>query len=499
MMRRRPAARVLVPLLWACLAPCAAPKKLVGTASLTSEDCEQFLGKFSFSRDVQGLGEGSLVPQGVYRDGHSHALTVSFFDDSAWEAYQRQKNKGSLCRERIGLATVSRGVEYHRTTGTSTRGGDDGGNDSFSFRVEQRFQQRASSHYYYVLLSDCDLEFYPSHLPTMRYELHFMNGKSELPADEDGLLVIHLMALIGLVAASILASLRLWSQFQRVGQMHLSSVAVLWALYLQTAACVMEFFHLSVYAADGKGMRWRHGRFPLDFWSDTCQNLSELVTVVVILCIGCGWTLVDGRASSVRRVVAIFLGVGTVQFLLEFYSRRLEEDFSSFHDHDHWPGKALLLFRCATCAVLWYGSSRTIRQAGGLLSGSSASLFIWRMSLVGSMWLLAYPFTVLVIVPFFPPYHRHCVVTSAALVFQSLALSILLVLFLGIGKHGKEFFNMSSLRTMGDLSEPIKREEQESPPQSEASHQTFGPGMSTPLIPSASSLGSVIRRKVAVD
>ena len=218
------------------------------------------------------------------------------------------------------------------------------------------------------MLADCSLEFYPAHPPTLDYEFHLTNGKSELPADEDGLLAINLLASLGLGAACAFAALGLQKQLKRYGQVHLSAAAVACGLLLQAAACVCELLHLMAYARDGKGLRWRHGRLPLDFWSDTFQNLSELVVVVVVVSVGCGWTLVDGTFRQMSKVAATAGGLALFQFGLELLSRRYEEDFSSFHDHDHWPGKLLMLMRAACCALVFSGTRKAVKKLGNAVS-----------------------------------------------------------------------------------------------------------------------------------
>jgi len=117
---------------------------------------------------------------------------------------------------------------------------------------------------------------------------------------------------------------------------HLSAAAAGVALLLQLTACVLELAHLICYSRDGKGFRWRHGRPPLDFFSDTSQNLSETVAIVLVVSVGWGWTLLDDSARQLGRVWAAASLVGALQLGLELISRKYEDDFSSFHDHDHW-------------------------------------------------------------------------------------------------------------------------------------------------------------------
>ena len=104
--------------------------------------------------------------------------------------------------------------------------------------------------------------------------------------------------------------------------MHLTVVGVNLAILCQFLACFFELIHLVQYASDGKGYRWRHGRLPLDFLSDTMQNVSEIVTITVVVSVGCGWTLIDGQFRHLKKVAGLAGGVAVFTFMLELISRR---------------------------------------------------------------------------------------------------------------------------------------------------------------------------------
>ena len=40
--------------------------------------------------------------------------------------------------------------------------------------------------------------------------------------------------------------------------------------------------------------------------------------------------------------------------------RRYEEDFNHFHDHEHWPGLALLAIRLGLCALFAFALRRSL-------------------------------------------------------------------------------------------------------------------------------------------
>lgn len=76
--------------------------------ALTSLDCDVFLTKFSFSPGV--VGKVAAMFSGIGRayveDSHLHNLILALYDDEAWPKYLASLKTGSLCPERIALATT---------------------------------------------------------------------------------------------------------------------------------------------------------------------------------------------------------------------------------------------------------------------------------------------------------------------------------------------------------------------------------------------------------
>ena len=426
--------------------------------------------KFSFSIDVDAKVKMSFGGHGTnYLDGHQHQLMVAIYNDESWEAYLAAKKTGTLCSDRMKLA--SRRVPLRRYSDTTESG-------KFELSVDENFALAERSHYFFFVLSDCTLEFYDAHPPALDYELHLLNGDSELPAFEKGLLSVHALATVALLAALIFAVKGLHAQYRRYGQIHASAAAASFALALQLCSCACETVHLATFARDGKGFRWRHGRLPLDFASDISATLSESVVVVLLVAVGCGWTLLDGSARRLAPIWGTAAVVVPFQLFLEVVSRRYEDDFSTFHDHDHWPGKLNMVLRIGAACVLLNGCRSALHRAGGYGTDmTAAGLFIFRFAVLGTIWLLSFPLEVFVIAPSVSVTMQHASVTSASLFCQSTALTALVSLFLGLGKVGKDFVQTGSIGSMGDLCD--------------------GPPPATASIGTA--VGSVIRRKVAVD
>ena len=87
-----------------------------------------------------------------------------------------------------------------------------------------------------------------------------------------GLGVIYGMAWIGMTA-SLLAFLTLaYQQYERSKSIHALVLVVLIAHVCQVMSLMLEFMHITVFAINGKGLRWRYTWFAADFASEMLQG-----------------------------------------------------------------------------------------------------------------------------------------------------------------------------------------------------------------------------------
>jgi len=227
-----------------------------GTLSLTSASTEAFITKFSFDIGNKANIEMKFTGHAArYLDDHPHTLQLSVFNDEAWERYLAAQKAGSLCKDRMSGATGK--FLINKSTGEraalkATSKIEDG---KFEFTVKESYELNERSHYFFFVLSDCSLEWYDAHPPTLDFWLHITNGDRELPAFERGLLLTHGILGLALLAACAVAAKGLAAQHKRYGQVHLSAAAAAGATLLQTSACLLEFVHLWAYSADGMGYR----------------------------------------------------------------------------------------------------------------------------------------------------------------------------------------------------------------------------------------------------
>ena len=285
--------------------------------------------------------------------------------------------KGSLCVERQRLASWSTKIvpKYSNEPGKTPR-------HDFSFSATLKMPSR-QAHYWFGMLMDCYLEEYDAHPPPMQYSLLFMNGDSQLPADEDGMRHINLFILVAMALYGAVYFYNLYERWTRLKQGHLITLIFMLAYFLQALSVLCEVWHLSRFIRDGKGLRWRHTWFALDFVSAVAQGASELIISFVLIALAFGWTLglqsQEPVAGALGKLLAGFqrpgqllrglrspaavllLVLATVQVVLLAKGRTFEEDFNNFHDFEHWPGMALIGMRVALCAFFVYALHRSFR------------------------------------------------------------------------------------------------------------------------------------------
>lgn len=263
---------------------------------------------------------------------------------------------------------------------------------------------------------------------------------------------MHLIVLVLLVLGAVAYTVQLRKLYMKAERIHLSGLLLGLAHGTQLLSTAMELMvcmsrqspsahakvpvsqHLRRYAADGVGSPW------MDFMSDALLNLSELMISVLLVAISLGWTLHATDMGGVRggAVVMLSLAIAVIQVVLEYKGQQYEEAYYSFHDHEHWPGKALMLLRVALCGILWIGVVTTTRrlkssQAESDSKNTAVINFLKKLGYVGTFWLLSFPFVVrytmlvltintlrqvLFVAPLVKPERRHLLVTSMSILLQ---------------------------------------------------------------------------------
>jgi len=440
----------------------ASAKVIQGAATLDSMNTELFVGKFAFSAGHKGAIDGDFKVSAKYLSGRprflkihasTRSLQIGVYNQAAWDKYQAAILKGSLCTDRIKMARISQSVPMHDLTKKD--------HEDIPFELNHMVHASETSHYWYAIVADCSLEEYDAHPPTLHYKIRFRNGGSELPADEDGLLVLNVLVLLMLLGSLFFVVRGVQASLTEHKQVHLVVLLLAAAQVLQTISGVLELAHLWQYSTDGLGLLWKYSYFPADLLSEVFQGLSEFVIQSVLIALAFGWTIApaSGQSSeffkSLSKPHEMFskMSAGTLftlvqlvlQLSLELSGRVYEDDFNQFHDHEHWPGYLLMVLRLMLASLFAYGVRRTKADS---IKGSDEALtrFFFRLQITGCIWFVAFPGTV-VLSSWAPEYRRHGIVSVGAILTQLGALTYLMSMLL----TQSDYYKVSSLRNMGTM------------------------------------------------
>ena len=104
--------------------------------------------------------------------------------------------------------------------------------------------------------------------------------------------------------------------------------------------------------------------------------------------------------------------------VLVLWGRMYDDEFYSFHNFEHLPGRILMLFR-AVCGILfWFLVTQTMHMQGGV--GDMAS-FLSTFRLFGMTWFWSLPIAVL-LAPLWAEYLRHWWISGVVMLGQSLTM-----------------------------------------------------------------------------
>jgi|EP00945_MAST-04E_sp_MAST-4E-sp1_P003358 hypothetical protein len=458
---------VLCGVLWACAFPLGADAKLVtGSFVLDGVSTEHFMAKFSF-----GIGTGRISGRFWVENDYNdpRELELYYFCDDEWPAAQKAltcRDKVALARDRDRLA-----FEKHATA--------DGENElgkparvSQVFRVNKNFTMHIRTHYWYFMIADCTLEEYFHKVPRIYYNLEIFNepGDHHLPADEFGMARLHTLNAMYLAGCLVAMGYTVIQRITKSSSIHIAVLMLGSALLLGLLSSICELIHLGTYESNGIGSAF------CDTLSALCESLCDFVVSFLLISIACGWTLnstlpmsmatfgfskkrqgiVELILSQLRnpkmffrkqnaKSTGLLLGLFMYHVLLVIWGRRYGEEFDTFHDFEHTPGRLLLLFRCCAGILFFFASHSTRKRQGGV--GEIAS-FLFMFQMVGVGWFFSLP-AMVVIASITAEYLRHMFISGGTMFLQNLACSGFVYLFLGA--NNSLFYRSSTAGKQGSV------------------------------------------------
>jgi hypothetical protein len=333
-------------------------------------------------------------------------------------------------------------------------------------------------HYWYIVVDDCSLEQVMQDLkiPPIHYELRIQNhipqkntdgGRPEmvlthLSADELPLTRVHSVSLVLSSLIALLICMLIGSQLVSKHTVHVALLWVAAAAALDAASSLCELIHIKVYQGNGVGS------YLFDALSAHAEAVCDALVMLLLLSIAAGWTLPSDMLSmnpnqSVVQLLlsdlskpmgaiqhwnagtALGLAVLALHVVLAQWGRTYNDDFESYHDLEHLPGKILMAVRfvlgllclAATMQTRWKCRAKQLEQ------------FYLNLAIAGFAWFQSLPVLVVICNTFVPYYVRHPAIVTGSALLQSVALGLLAWL---VTSHSSAYHQVSHLTSSAETS-----------------------------------------------
>jgi hypothetical protein len=306
-------------------------------------------------------------------------------------------------------------------------------------------------HYWYIAVADCQLEQFmmDASVPLIHYNLTIQNHlpkkgpKSKkqplthLSGDELQLTTLHTvtMMLSGLVAFFLVANVVMSLSSQHKKTVHVALLWVAAAAALDAISSLCEILHLKVYQTDSIGS------YALDAMACHFEAVCDSLLVLLLISIGAGRTLpsdavtANPNASSMQRFSmdmskplgslysfngAAVLGIGVIS-MHTILGRTYNDDFESYHDLEHLPGKILMSMRL----VLGFLLLAATMQSRLKCDVQQLKAFYVKLAIFGFCWFQSLPLLTVVCNVFVPYYLRRSAIAISCALLQSSSFVIL--------------------------------------------------------------------------
>ena len=391
-------------------------------------------------------------------------LKLHFYTDASWSKFLQ----ATTCTERAKLAAESHPIQFDYVRGTPAA--------QWKALVSSPLHQERESrpHYWYFVVADCSLEYQyqDGAIPKLEYTINVWNDvsgsggikttdlsrlshktqlMSHLSADETGIKTIHLVTFVLSGLIGVLMTMLILSRLVESHSVHLALFLVMAAAVLDSSSSLCEIIHLRAYEANG------YGWYMFDALSSHFEAMCDAMVSMLLLAIASGWTLPSdvihissvqttwvqsltgklrnpmGALSSMNTGGILSVFIVASHLILAQWGRTYNDDFDSYHDLEHLPGKLLMGLRVVLGIIMVAAAIQTKSACP-----PSLGKFYTILSLVGTLWFQGLPLVTWLCTRFVPYYLRHPAVTLYGSVCQTAALLLLAWL---VTSHSKSSFH----------------------------------------------------------
>ena len=283
--------------------------------------------------------------------------------------------------------------------------------ETYTYSLPQGYQTRL----YYFFLSDVEGVFGDKTYPkSKRIEIDFtmkdVDG-SHTSQEERGMLTVHLFVGVFFAIFTIINLLNYLKLYKKDGENN-------YPLILLNTACCIEFLALLSESLHLLLQEWTGSRyFVPNLFNSLFSIISQLIVSSLLVLIASGWTINYSHFEDTELLVFTCIMAGFFHITFAVLGQAFNDDPFNSHDYEHWAGVILIIFKVMLFGAFLLLLLRTYHKINQKLQS-----FTIQFGLLGSVYLLSLPVTVLVVSTMIETALRHRTVTISFLVLESVTL-----------------------------------------------------------------------------
>jgi hypothetical protein len=451
-------------------------KRTKGTFKLSGAQTEVVLSNFAVSPEG-GRATFRIGCDEMYEN--EKPLMLHVYKDDVWAKFQ----KTPLCADKIKLAHHTSDLAFaFKGDGPLAPAGGKWQAVTTILLGEPSEDQLPRSTFFYFVVDDCSLEryFHDNKIPPLTFVVDSWNYRTDrnnkirttqLGAEESWLFDLH--TITAFLSAVIFAWLffNMTARFARKKNNNTVHAAVLWiaaAAALDCASSIFSLFHLEIYHYNGVGI------YTCDAVAAHLESLCDASIILFLLSLGAGWTLpsdvvgINPGANSIRGIFAdmarplgavmkfnivgiLAVSIVGLHVILAQWGRMYDDDFESYHDFGHLPGRILMGLRF----VLGFVFLGTTLQTRLNCRVQQLQSFYGVMAVTGFFWFQMLPALTFICNWMLPYYIQHPAVYVGSAILQSTSLVLLAWLVTSHATAYHQYSHMSSNEKGPNLTESL--------------------------------------------
>jgi len=376
-----------------------------------------YISKFGVS-----IGQGSYEVKVRFKkkptqvSGRTFNLHVGFYLDTAWPLAMDETD----CKEKLKPALSYNSLILR----------DDG---SWSNIAEGALRQKTRPYVWFMAVSDCNGELISTTdtLPSIEVYVKFRgNNNTQFSHEEIGLLGLYFLAFIAYSGILGYNVYNCYMDFQKTERLDSPILILLIAVGCEFISILSIMINLWVYSYDGEGIKFLH------VVGIIAEVASQFFLSILLILISWGWTITYLEFGDIEIYIPLLILLLVMHLLVAGLTQLTSDEYSKYYDYEGVQGLVLVISRLGMFAYFLYGMKDTYAKCR-----TKARVFLKPFAIYAGTYLVSFPVLVM-ICQICAHYVRHKVMTIGSIAVQSIAMCILLRLFIGktsytqVSKHG---------------------------------------------------------------